>query len=115
MFCRTRSGRLNLRRLDTSNGCQDHTALPSALAPFVSARVNRSRVEPALRSRCAPALPRPPHPVPNVRDDRDTPLSRDGMAADIEVIWVSGEQEYFCKRGWTGKSARRPSGKSLLQ
>jgi hypothetical protein len=25
-------------------------------------------------------LPRPPHPVPNVRDDRDTPLSRDGIA-----------------------------------
>jgi len=24
--------------------------------------------------------PRPPHPVPNVRDDRDTPLMRDGMA-----------------------------------
>jgi hypothetical protein len=26
------------------------------------------------RSLCAPALPRPPHPLPNVRDDRDTPL-----------------------------------------
>jgi hypothetical protein len=39
----------------------------------------------------------------------------DETAADIEVIWVFGKPEYFCKRGWTGKSARRLSGKSLLQ
>jgi hypothetical protein len=26
-------------------------------------------------------VPRPPHPVPNVRDDRDTSLKQDGMAA----------------------------------
>jgi hypothetical protein len=31
----TRLGSQRLRRLDTSNGCQDHTALPSATAPFV--------------------------------------------------------------------------------
>jgi hypothetical protein len=36
----------NLRRLDTSNGCQDHTALPSATAPFVLRAVNRSRENP---------------------------------------------------------------------
>ena len=35
-FCRTRSGPACLRELDTSNGCQDHTALPSAKAPIVS-------------------------------------------------------------------------------
>jgi hypothetical protein len=29
-FAKTRSGPQNLRRLDTSNGCQDHTASPSA-------------------------------------------------------------------------------------
>jgi hypothetical protein len=23
------------------------------------------------------------------------------MAADIGVIWVRGEQKYFCKWGWT--------------
>jgi hypothetical protein len=68
--------RKNLRRLDTSNGCQDHTVLPSASAPFVCALVDRSQVlkEPALRSRHTPTLPRPPHPRPNVRDDHDTPL-----------------------------------------
>jgi hypothetical protein len=23
------------------------------------------------------------------------------MAGDIEVIWVNGEAEYFCKKDWT--------------
>src|SRR3982751_284742 len=34
-----------------------------------------------------PCYQRPPHPVPNVRDDRETPLcvGRDG--GDIELIW----------------------------
>ena len=30
-----RSGFANLHRLDTSHGCQDHTVLPYASAPFV--------------------------------------------------------------------------------
>jgi hypothetical protein len=38
-----RSGRRHLRKLDTSNGCQDHTTLPSAKAPFVRAPAERSR------------------------------------------------------------------------
>jgi hypothetical protein len=32
---------------------------------------------------------------PNVRDDRDTPLSRDGMAWDKPVIWVRKKRKYF--------------------
>src|ERR1700744_5114886 len=90
-----RLGSKHLRRLDTSNGCQDHTVLPSAIrlhqealrhvhirktlmetkaAPFVL-RAGRSLTDqrPALRSPRATTLPRPPHPAPNVRDDRDTP------------------------------------------
>jgi hypothetical protein len=43
-FIGARLGFANLRQLDTSNGCQDHTALPSASAPFVYALVDRSRV-----------------------------------------------------------------------
>jgi hypothetical protein len=35
--------------------------------------------------------PRPPHPVPNVRDDRETPLMWDGMAGIMEVIWARRE------------------------
>src|SRR6202022_1966555 len=53
------------------------------------------RIDPPCDSHFAPTLPRPPHPAPNVRDDRDTPLSRDGMAADIKVT--------------SGKSAEWPS------
>ena len=60
-------------RLDTSNGCQDHTTSPSTAAPFVRAPADRSR-KLALRSPHAPTLPRPPHPALHVRDDRDTPL-----------------------------------------
>jgi hypothetical protein len=35
------------------------------------------------------------------------------MAADIEVIWVRREQEYFCERGWTAEPPRSPTGKSI--
>src|SRR3982075_2080841 len=45
-----------LRQLDTSNGCQDHTALPSAAIVVRLRAVDRSRVfrQPALRSHRAP-------------------------------------------------------------
>jgi hypothetical protein len=49
--------------------------------------------------------PRPLHPAPNVRDDRDTPLLWERDGGDLEVIWVSGEEEYFLKWDWTGKSS----------
>ena len=42
----------NLRRLDTSHGCQDHTVLPYATAPFVWRARNRSQeTRPAITSR----------------------------------------------------------------
>src|SRR5258708_21016857 len=41
---------------------QDHTTSPSAATSFVRALFSRL------------TLPRPPHPVPNVRDDREPPL-----------------------------------------
>ena len=43
-FCRTRSGRYNLRRLDTSNGCQDHTVLPYAAIVSRPRAVDRSQI-----------------------------------------------------------------------
>src|ERR1700736_3696983 len=47
-----------LRRLDTSNGCQNHTVLPYATTPFVCAPFDRSRVwlnpQPALQFTCSP-------------------------------------------------------------
>jgi len=34
------------------------------------------------------------------------------MAADIKVIWVRSELEYFCERGWTRDALDSLSGKS---
>ncbi len=68
------------------------------------------RVSTIRQARC----PRPPHPAPNVRDDRDTPLFRDGMAGHVHLIWVRRERKYFCKWGWTPKSLIcPPPGKSV--
>jgi hypothetical protein len=88
----TRLGLQNLRRLDTSNGCQDHTVLPyaatrlrqkglrRALAPFVwCALIAHGRT--ALRPQARPTLPRPPHPAPTFVTMANAPLRRTGRAA----------------------------------
>jgi hypothetical protein len=41
----------------------------------------------------------------NVRDDRETPLKRDGMAEIMEVIWGQREGIYFCEGDWTGRNS----------
>ena len=90
-----------LRRLDTSNGCQDHTILPSASAPFVSVLFDRSQAcQPALPSRHTPdaaasTASRPASVTIAIRPS----VGRD--SGDIGVIWVRREGEYFCKRDWT--------------
>src|SRR6266700_5635508 len=69
------------RRLDTRNGCQDHTLLPSATLPLVSrASLDRSRLtRPAIS--CAHDIVASTASRLHVRDDRDTPLcGRGGMA-----------------------------------
>ncbi len=63
-------------RLSISNGCQDHTASPSASCAVVVARSNRSRdpkASPCDQSPRANAA-RVHRIPPRVRDDRDTPL-----------------------------------------
>jgi hypothetical protein len=50
--------------LISASGYQDHTTSPSAAMSFVSS-----------------TLPRPSHPAPNVRDDRETPLIGHGRAS----------------------------------
>ena len=54
---------------------QDHTTSPYASASFVRALFARL------------TLPRPPHPVPYVRDDRETPLcvGRDGKGYRVDL------------------------------
>jgi hypothetical protein len=48
--------------LTPASGRQDHTTSPSAAASFVRTLIARL------------TLPRPPHPAPYVRDDREAPL-----------------------------------------
>jgi hypothetical protein len=58
LFCHRRSrGIVSHENLAPASGRQDHTTSPSATS---AARLA--------------SPPRPPHPMPNVRDDRDTPL-----------------------------------------
>src|SRR6266568_48553 len=66
-------GPTRLRRLDTSNGCQDHTLLPSASAPVVL-RALIAHGETALRPVHAPDAAASTASHPNVRDDREPPL-----------------------------------------
>jgi hypothetical protein len=73
---------------------QDHTTSPSAQTPFVRAMTALGDV-------------RPSHPLPNVRDDRDTPLLWAGTAQTVSLIWGKREAEYFCAKGWTGFRMRR--------
>jgi hypothetical protein len=47
-------------------------------------------------------LLRPSHPLPYVRDDRDTPLFSGRDGGNVSVIWGNREAEYFCCDGWTG-------------
>jgi hypothetical protein len=118
-----RSSFANLRRLDTSHGCQDHTVLPYAASSAKNfnqpsagqPKIWRKRLS-AVRLRAMFAHGSPPcehvHAPdaaastatrPNVRDDGQRPSSRDGMAGVVEVIWGGGEAGYFCVRGWTGQ------------
>jgi hypothetical protein len=105
----------NLRRLDTSNGCQDHTALPSAAIAFVGARPSLTGIKPALRKplarpRCRGH--RSPHPTSVTIAIR--PSCERGMADVVGLIWGKREAEYFSREGWTRCRARRkvicPSG-----
>jgi hypothetical protein len=66
--------------------------------------------EPALRSRHAPDAAASTASHPNVRDDGQRPLSRDGMARNKQVICPRRKQKYFCKRGWTHTWLICPSG-----
>jgi hypothetical protein len=66
---------------------QDHTTSPSAATSFVRALFARL------------TLPRPSHPVPNVRDDRDTPLLWAGTAQTVSLIWGNREAEYLYEKG----------------
>jgi hypothetical protein len=74
-------------RLMPASRHQDHTTSPSA-----SACVRRSQ----------PA--RPPHPAPNVYDDRETPLMRGGTALAYKDDLPDGQSEIFFTRGLASRA-----------
>ncbi len=68
----------NLRRLDTSHGCQDHTVLPYASAPYVLRAVSRSRDNPPCDHISRPTPSRPPLPAPTFVTMANAPLGGTG-------------------------------------
>src|SRR5262249_43835421 len=78
-----------------------------------SPRVRRTRLDPSVGGsgphdfavrdpRFVLRAPRPSHPAPNVRDDREPPLWRKRDGRRIRVIWDSGKANYFRWRGLNG-------------
>ena len=56
----------------------------------------------AMRRARLARFSRPPHPAPNVRDDRDTPLSEEAGRGLVMLSWGLGEEEYFLRADWAG-------------
>ena len=85
----------NLRQLDTSNGCQDHTVLPYASA-LVRLRSRRSLTgKPALQLRFALDAAASTASCPNVRDDGQRPSKRDRIARACRDDLPDGESGIF--------------------
>src|SRR5260370_38740111 len=82
-----RSGSQNLRRLDAgveASGPHDFAVRVSSVRLCA---VDRSRAKARPATTIAHlTLPRPPHPAPYVRDDRDTPLIGNETARDVQRI-----------------------------
>jgi hypothetical protein len=72
-------GSTRLRQLDTSNGCQDHTASPYAASPVVCTLCSLTDKARPANTTTRPTLPRPPQPVPTFVTMANAPLpGRDG-------------------------------------
>ncbi len=81
--CLPPSPALPSANLTPASGRQDHTTSPSASSALVRSAIRVHRIP------------------PRVRDVAQRPSWRDGTARVIEVIWVFGKSEYFCKSLWT--------------
>jgi hypothetical protein len=86
--------------LTPASGRQDHTFSPSASASFVS----------TLIARMMP--PRPSHPAPNVRDDREAPLLWEqdgkGYSSDLGLLKI----RIFLQKGLDRGEVICPSGRA---
>src|SRR5713226_7745324 len=106
-FCRTRSGPTCLRELDTSNGCQDHTALPSAKAPIVSrAAKSLTRFISPCDCHCTPCALASTASRPAFVTTRDRPsVERDGEGYRSDLGQAG--MEIFLRTGLDRQTARR--------
>jgi hypothetical protein len=97
-FARPGWAHKDLRRLDTSNGCQNHTVLPYALAPFVLRAVVRSR-KTALQTnlRADAATSTTSHPAFVTIAIRPSCRERTGRAGSADL--PDGTSEIFFARG----------------
>ena len=101
LSCHRRLRRLLLAELDASVGASGpHDFAVRQQAPLVHARFLR-----------------PPHPAPDVRDDREPPLCGHGMARVCRDDLPDGQSGiFFLQEGWTAATSADelicPSGKS---
>jgi hypothetical protein len=122
LFCHRRQrimvlskpGRADLTsaNLTPASGRQDHATSPYAATSLVGTLGDRSRVQenPPCDPIARKTLPRPPHPVPYVRDDRDTPLcvGRDAKSSRGDLGGM--ETEIFLQRGLDMPVNKLPDG-----
>ncbi len=98
--------------LTPASGRQDHTTSPYAATSLVSSLGDRSRS--SKNPPCDPiarkTLPRPSHPAPNVRDDRETPLlvGRDGRSCRCDLGGT--KTDLFLLTGLDRKIGTTPDG-----
>jgi len=85
--CSDPVGSTHLRRLDTSNGCQDHTVSPYASAPVVCALCPLTDDRPALRTPHAPDAAASTATRPSFVTMANAPLGGTGWGRDVKVIW----------------------------
>ena len=92
-----RLDRMRHRQRDISHGCQNHTVVPYASAPYVLRDVNTHEfTSPCIhlprRRCCVHYIP------PRVRDDRDTPLLSRRDGAEIATDLGSMESDISLQR-----------------
>ena len=78
-FCHCPVGPTKLRQLDASAGASGpHDFAVRESISRQLAQIAHGSKDPPCHHVARPMLPRPPHPAPHVRDDRETPLVRSG-------------------------------------
>jgi hypothetical protein len=99
--CLNPVGSTRLHQLDTSNGCQDHTASPYAASPVVCTLCSLTDKARPANTTTRPTLPRPPQPVPTFVTMANAPLSGTGWGrcrGDLGVASSeTSEKQKFCR------------------